>query len=203
MSKPKEMMMVVLCMLSELGLFYQFYRPIYFLETDIIEKGMVSWTIPRVIILIAMAAMFLFTISFIKGNANGLLALSYAIFLLYFVLVLLIIFSQKKQFHQTLSNEYLDTNLIVYLVTAIVAIVTLILLILRELGGIRVIPNMSSLLLLVILGQFVTHGLAMGEGNIFISKNSLFCGICSVIPYCTIYIFEKRILEPVLTGQRQ
>ena len=24
MSKPKEMMMVVLCMLSELGLFYQF-----------------------------------------------------------------------------------------------------------------------------------------------------------------------------------
>ena len=42
MSKPKEMMMVVLCMLSELGLFYQFYRPIYFLETDIIEK--VLWS---------------------------------------------------------------------------------------------------------------------------------------------------------------
>lgn len=202
MSKTKEIMIVVLCVLSELGLFYQFYRPIYFLETDIIEKGTVSWTIPRAIVLIAMAAMFLFTISFISKNVKRLLAISYAVLLLYFVVVLLIIFSQEKQFNQTLSNKYLDTNLVVYIVTSIVAIVTLLLFILREMGGIRVIPKMSSLLLLVMFGQFVTHGLVMGGGNIYISKNSLLCSVCSVMPYFTIYIFEKSILEPSITRRR-
>lgn len=122
MRRTREMVVFLLCLLSELGLFFQFYRPVYFLETDIIEKGTVSWTIPRAIVLIAMVAMFLFALSLIKGNFNGLLHISYAVLLLYFVVVLVMMFAQKKTFNEAMSNEYLHTNLIVYIVTAIIAI---------------------------------------------------------------------------------
>lgn len=202
MRRTREIIVLILFALSELGLFFQFYRPIYFLETDIIEKGTVSWTIPRAIVLIAMVAMFLFAVSLIRGNRNGLLHISYAVLLLYFIVVLVVLLAQREQFKETLNNQYLHTNLIVYIVTSIIAILTLLLFILREKGGIQLIPKMSSLLLLVLLGQFVTHGFVVGGGSIYISKISLFCGLCSVIPYFTIYIFEKTILEPTVKDYR-
>lgn len=202
MKRTREIIVLILCALSELGLFFQFYRPVYFLETDIIEKGTVSWTIPRAIVLIAMVAMFLFAVSIIWGNLNGLLHISYAVYLLYFVIVLVVLFAQRRQVKTTLSNDYLHTNLIVYIVTAVIAIFTLLLFILREKGGIRLIPKMSSLLLLVMLGQFVTHGFIVGGGSIYISKLSILCGICSIIPYFTIYVFEKSILEPTIREYR-
>lgn len=202
MRRTREVVVFLLCLLSELGLFFQFYRPVYFLETDIIEKGTVSWTIPRAIVLIAMVAMFLFALSLIKGNFNGLLHISYAVLLLYFVVVLVMMFAQKKVFYEAMNNDYLHTNLIVYIVTAVIAIITLILFILREKGGIRLVPKMSSLLLLVLLGQLVTHGIVVGGGTIYISKTSILCGVCSVIPYLTIFIFEKSILEPTVKRYR-
>ena len=111
-------------------------------------------------------------------------------------------FAQKKTFNEAMSNEYLHTNLIVYIVTAIIAIFTLILFILREKGGIRLVPKMSSLLLLVLLGQLITHGIVVGRGTIYVSKTSILCGICSIIPYLTIFVFEKGILEPTVKKYR-
>ncbi len=202
MRRTRELIVLLLCLLSELCLFYQFYRPVYFLETDIIEKGTVSWTIPRFIVLIAMAAMFLFTISLIKGNLNGLLHISYAVFILYYVVILVMMFAQKQEFNETLNSEYFHTNLIVYIATAIIAILTFGLFILREKGGIRMVLKMSSLLLLVILGQLATHGFIVGGVSIYVSGLSILCGLCSVIPYLTIFVFEKGILEPTVKRYR-
>lgn len=202
MRRTREMVVFLLCLLSELCLFYQFYRPVYFLETDIIEKGTVSWTIPRVIVLIAMAAMFLFTVSLVKGNLNGLLHISYAVFILYYVVILVMMFVQKQEFNETLNSEYFHTNLIVYIGTAIISILTFGLFILREKGGIRMVPKMSSLLLLVILGQMATHGFVTGGFSVYVSGMSIFWGICSAIPYLTIFVFEKGILEPTIRGYR-
>ena len=202
MRRTREMVVFLLCLLSELCLFYQFYRPVYFLETDIIEKGTVSWTIPRVIVLIAMAAMFLFTVSLVKGNLNGLLHISYAVFILYYVVILVMMFAQKQEFNETLNSEYFHTNLIVYIGTAIISILTFGLFILREKGGIRMFPKMSSLLLLVILGQMATHGFVTSGFSVYVSGMSIFWGICSAIPYLTIFVFEKGILEPTIRGYR-
>lgn len=202
MKRTREIVVFILCAMSELGLFYQFYRPIYFIETDIIEKGTISWTIPRAIVIVAMIAMLLFTISLIRGNAKGFLHVSYVVFVLYFVIILIVLFAQRPEFSEVLNSEYFRTNLIVYVVTAIISILTLLLFILREMGGIRLIPNMASLLLLVILGQFVSHGFVTGGGNIYVSKMSLFWGACSVLPYLTIFIFEKFILEPTVKRYR-
>ncbi len=202
MRRTREMVVFLLCLLSELCLFYQFYRPVYFLETDIIEKGTVSWTIPRVIVLIAMAAMFLFTVSLVKGNLNGLLHISYAVFILYYVVILVMMFAQKQEFNETLNSEYFHTNLIVYIGTAIISILTFGLFILREKGGIRMVPKMSSLLLLVILGQMATHGFVTSGFSVYVSGMSIFWGICSAIPYLTIFVFEKGILEPTIRGYR-
>lgn len=202
MRRTREMVVFLLCLLSELCLFYQFYRPVYFLETDIIEKGTVSWTIPRVIVLIAMAAMFLFTVSLVKGNLNGLLHISYAVFILYYVVILVMMFAQKQEFNETLNSEYFHTNLIVYIGTAIISILTFGLFILREKGGIRMVPKMSSLLLLVILGQMATHGFVTSGFGVYVSGMSIFWGICSAIPYLTIFVFEKGILEPTIRGYR-
>lgn len=202
MKRTREMVVLILCAISELGLFYQFYRPVYFIETDIIEKGTISWTIPRAIVVIAMFAMLLFTISLIRGNINGLLHVSYAVFVLYYAIILVMLFAQRPEFNDTLDNEYLRLNLIVYIVTAIITILTFLLFILREKGVIRLVPNMSSLLLLAILGQFVAHGFVTGGGNIYVSKLSLFWGVCSVVPYFTIFIFEKMVLEPTVKRYR-
>ena len=195
MKKQKEIIVFVLCLLSELGLFYQFYRPIYFIETDIIEKGTVSWTVPRAICLVSMLAIFLFALSVLIGNVKGILNISYAILMLYFAIVLMVMLSQKEALNEALNGKYIKMNIVVYVITAIVAILSLLLFILRRTGIVGLVPGMSSLMLLVVVGQFVTHGLFMGDGKVLLGYRTILCAFSSALPYFTIFIFERMVIE--------
>ena len=114
MRKGRELFVLFFCILAELGLFFQVYRPIHFVETFIIEKGMVSWTIPRIICMIPMIAIGIFAMAVIKGNANGMLHISYAVMTLYLVIMLGMMFAQRGVFIETF--EIVEMNIIVYIV---------------------------------------------------------------------------------------
>lgn len=202
MKKQREVIVFILCLLSELALFYQFYRPVYFIETDIIEKGTISWTVPRVICLVAMFGILLFAISVLIGNVKGILNISYAVLILYFAIILLVMLEQKEPLNEALNGKYIKMNIIAYVITAIVAIITLLLFILRRAGVFGLIPGMSSLMLLVVVGQLVTHGLFMGDGKVMMGYRTLLCGISSILPYFTIFIFERGIVEAEFKHQK-
>jgi small-conductance mechanosensitive channel len=195
MKRGRELFVIFLGILGELGLFFQVYRPIYFIETDIIEQGLISWTIPRLMCIIAMIAMLLFMISVFRGNVKGLLCVSYAVLLLYQVIVLFAMLSQKDMFVKAVNEEKLKLNVVIYIGTAIILILNLGIFILREKGAIRMIPNISALMLFVILGQFITHGLFVVNDSLAFGTRSLLCGVCSMMPYVAIYVFEKTVVE--------
>lgn len=200
MRKGRELFVLFFCILAELGLFFQVYRPIHFVETFIIEKGMVSWTIPRIICMIPMIAIGIFAMAVIKGNANGMLHISYAVMTLYLMIMLGMMFAQRGVFIETF--EIVEMNIIVYIVGAVLGILTLLLFIFREKGAIRFIPNMSSLLLLVILAQFISHFFALADGKAYMSRLSFVCSVCAAMPYVAIYLFEKIMVEPTIKQYR-
>ena len=136
----------------------------------------------------------------IKGNANGMLHISYAVMTLYLVIMLGMMFAQRGVFIETF--EIVEMNIIVYIVGAVLGILTLLLFIFREKGAIRFIPNMSSLLLLVILAQFISHFFALADGKAYMSRLSFVCSVCATMPYVAIYLFEKRVVEPTIRQYR-
>ena len=176
---------------------FQLYKPNYFFSSSIIIVG-TSFTVARVLILLAIAGMTVFSISVYRGNLKGRLHISYFIMIIYSVFMILFS-TAPMQFKATLENDKIELNALVYLITTIFAIIVFTLFILREKGGISSIPKMSSLMLLVIVGQFVTNGVFVNSGSIISHPRELVYGVISVLPYLTIFLFEYFILEPTMS----
>jgi hypothetical protein len=200
MNNKKEIGILLLGIISELTMAFQVLKPNYFFCSSMVIVG-TSYTIARAIILVNMLGMAIFIASVYRGNIQGRLHVSYGIMLCYAVLMIVLSIA-PKQYMSAVNNSKIEMNSLVYLVTMILEILIFTLFILREKGAISIIPKMSSLMLLVILGQFVTNGLFIYEGAIVSHPAYLIFGLMSALPYITIFLFEFFILEPTMLRYR-
>ena len=200
MSRVREFIVLLLCFLAEAGMAFQILKPNYFFSSSMIIAG-TSYTIARAIILINMFGMLIFAISVFMGNIKGGLHISYFIMMIYAV-VMIVMAIAPRQYQVALKNERLEMNSLVYLVTMILVILVFAVFILREKGGIRVIPKFSSVMLLVVVGQFVTNGLFIEKGIMISGSIYLLFGLIAALPYIAIFVFEQFILEPTMMRYR-
>ena len=192
---------MALCFLSEISMLFQIYKPNYFFNLSLVITGTNYWIAARAILLINMAGLALFALSVWRGNVKGRLHQSYFIMLLYSVIMFLAAVV-PKQFRNTINNDSLELNALVYLLTTIMTVIVFALFILREKGAIRHISKMSTLMLFVIIGQIVTNGLFV-NGSVIISHPIYFVlGIMSAMPYISVFVFEYFILEPTMKYYR-
>ncbi len=201
MSRKREWIVMALCFLSEISMLFQIYKPNYFFNLSLVITGTNYWIAARAILLINMAGLALFALSVWRGNVKGRLHQSYFIMLLYSVIMFLAAVV-PKQFRNTINNDSLELNALVYLLTTIMTVIVFALFILREKGAIRHISKMSTLMLFVIIGQIVTNGLFV-NGSVIISHPIYFVlGIMSAMPYISVFVFEYFILEPTMKYYR-
>ena len=192
---------MALCFLSEISMLFQIYKPNYFFNLSLVITGTNYWIAARAILLINMAGLALFALSVWRGNVKGRLHQSYFIMLSYSVIMFLAAVV-PKQFRNTINNDSLELNALVYLLTTIMTVIVFALFILREKGAIRHISKMSTLMLFVIIGQIVTNGLFV-NGSVIISHPIYFVlGIMSAMPYISVFVFEYFILEPTMKYYR-
>ena len=71
--------------------------------------------------------------------------------------------------------------------------------ILRELGLMRYIDKISTVLLLAIIGQLVSNGLLLRGSD---PVRSLICGLITALPTLAIFIFEAFVLEASIRRNR-
>lgn len=200
MSRVREDIVLFLCFLAEAGLFFQFIKPNYFFSSSMIIVG-TSFLVARAIILINMFGMLVFAISVFRGNVKGRLNTSYLIMLVY-AIAMLVFAIVPRQYTTALAKSELEMNALLYLVTMILAVLVFTVFILREKGAIRLIPKFSSVMLLVIIGQFVTNGLFIDKGELISGATYLLFGLIAALPYIAVFVFEKFVLEPTMIKYR-
>lgn len=200
MINRKEIVILFLCILSEIGMAYQLLKPNYFFCSSMIIAG-TGFMLARAFIIVQMAGMALFGLSVYRGNIKGRLHVSYFIMLCYAALMIIATIVPDK-YMSAVNNKAIEMNALVYLITMILAIIIFALFILREKGGIRTVPKLSSIMLLVIIGQFITNGVFINDGGIASGPIYLIFGIMSAMPYITVFLFERFILEPTMLQYR-
>lgn len=157
----------------------------------------VSRVVAAIITAISMLAMVLFTLSVYRGNIKGRLKTSYSLMLLH--TVVMIIASMVMQKVLNFNKEDSKMSVGVYFITILILAAILIVYILRESGGMRLIPNLSSVMLLVVLGQLVSNGLFIEN---LVKVRGVLYGVIAAFPYLTIFVFEKLVLEPTMKKYR-
>lgn len=207
MSKKRELIVLILCMLSELGMCAQILKPNWCTGTSFImflvggnqlsvnvDAYHVSHIITAVIVAIAMLGMILFAVSVARGNAKGRLELSYFIILIHHIILLVSAVAIQKVW--VFSNKS-DTklNVTIFFVSELFMVVMMAMYVLREHGRIRLIPNISAVLLMVTFGQFIANGMLVDALS---TKRAIIYGIIAALPTFTIFVFEKFILEPTM-----
>lgn len=196
MKIQKELIILLLSIVSEIGMAYEFVKPNYFFCSSMVIVGM-GFMVARLIVLIKMAGMAVFAIAVHRGNMKGRLHISYIILLVYsFVMVAASIL--PRQYMSAVHNEKIEMNALIYLITMILAIIVFTIFIFREKGAIRIVPRISSIMLMVVIGQFVTNGVFINNGSIVSGVHYLLFGLASAFPYFTIFLFEYFILEPTM-----
>lgn len=200
MERVREYIVLFLCFLAEAGMAFQFMKPNYFFSYSMIVSG-TDYTIAKVVLLINMFGTLLFAISVFRGNIKGRLHKSYFIMAIY-SMIMIILAITSRQYKSGLSNETLEMNTWLYFATLLLSIIVFAVFVLREKGGIRLIPKFSSVMLLVIIGQFVTNGLFINKGELLSGMSYLMFGAIATLPYVAIYFFEKFVLEPTMMEYR-
>lgn len=199
MKRGREIIVLILCVLSEIALAFQLKQPQHFASSAIIIAGTndTEWFIARILVLLSMIGMAVFALSVWRGNAKGKLHISYFIMLIQaaIMFVLPILSGRLNAFMQ---SEKVKLNTGLYIITMILAVLVLALFILREKGAMRVMPKLSTLMLLVIIGQFATNGIfaktVVAEPTIYM----LTYGAISTLPYLSIFVFEYFVVEPTM-----
>lgn len=196
MERVREYIVLFFCFIAELGMAFQFIKPNYFFNSSMIIAG-TNYTVARAVLLIKILGILVFAISVFRGNARGRLHRAYFIIGIH-AAIMIILAITSNQYKSTLANDMLAMNTWLYFGTLLLLIIILVVYVLREKGGVRLIPNFSALLLLVIIGQFVTNGLFVNKGALISGPTYLLFGIIAAMPYVAIYVFEKFVLEPIM-----
>lgn len=200
MERIREYIVLFLCFLAEMGMTFQFIKPNYFFNSSMIIAG-TNYTIARIVLLVNMLGILVFAVSVFIGNIKGGLHRSYFIMLLY-AAAMIVLAIAPHQYQNALAKNELEMNSLLYLITMLLSILVFAVFILREKGGIRLIPKFSSVMLLVIIGQFVTNGLFVNKGELISGPIYLLFGAVATLPYVAVYVFEKFVLEPTMMKYR-
>ena len=210
MEKKRIFIVLALSFLSVIGLALQALKPnwctgtsyiMYITGGNQLESLRSAYQASRItaaiVVGICIIGMLIFALSVYRGNLKGRLKIAYVILLIH--TVIMIIASIAVQSLWAFNNEDSKINVSVYFISMLTAGVTLAIFVLREHGGIRLIPNFSAVMLLVAFGQFVSNGLFVDS----ISKaKGLLYGVISALPYFTIFVFEKFVLEDTVKRYR-
>lgn len=172
---------------------YELIKPNYFFCSSMIIVG-TSFMVARLLVLIKMLGIFVFAIAVHRGNRSGRLSVSYIIMLVYSILMVVVALL-PRQYMSAVRNEKIELNSLVYLITMLLALIMFAIFIFREKGAIRIIPKISSIMLLVVIGQFVTNGIFIDNGSIVTGVHGIIFGLASALPYLIIFLFENFILE--------
>lgn len=199
MKRGREIIVLILCVLSELGLAFQLKQPQHFASSAIIIAGTndTEWIIARILILISMLGIAVFTTSVWRGNIKGRLHIAYFIMLIQ-AAIMFILPMLSGRINSFMQSEKVKLNTGIYIITMILAVLVLALFILREKGAMRVMPKLSTLMLLVVIGQFVTNGVFAKTVVAEPTAYMLAYGLLSALPYVAIFVFEYFVVEPTM-----
>lgn len=211
MSRVRAVIVYIIVLLAEGSLFYMAKEPTLCTGTNYImwlaggaklEKvervRQLAHLSAGVICLLACIGLLLMAIDLFGGKSKGLLKFAYlfmAVYSLLQIAVCIMLWTTTNRI-DTIERR---TNLIVYLVSQVIMLFVLSLYILRELGLIRFFDKLSTVLLLVVIGQFVTNGFLMPNSKI---SWSLLYGLMSALPTIAIFVFEALILEASIRRNR-
>lgn len=203
MKRGREIIVLILCVLSELGLAFQLKQPQHFASSAIIIAGTndTAWIIARTLVALSMIGIAVFALSVWRGNVKGKLHISYFIMLIQAAIMFILPMLSGK-ITSLMQSEKVKLNTGIYILTMIMAVLVLTLFILREKGAMRVMPKLSTLMLLVVIGQFVTNGIfaksVIAEPTLYM----LAYGAMSTLPYVSIFVFEYFVVEPTMSRYR-
>ena len=210
MGKFKRIGIMVMCVLSELAILAQMWKVSYFVGTSCLMK-MIAWdklgsrdvffkahVLTAIVMGIEFLGMLIFMISFIRTNRKGRLKISYIIMLIHTALMAFVsmMFMRVWKF----DNDNGKLNIAIFFLSMLILGAVLVVFVLREQMGSRYGFIFSPVLLLVIVGLFSTNGLFGFSG---VSRlQGMISGIIVILPYLTIFIFEKFVLEPAMKRYR-
>ncbi|MCR5703557.1 MAG: hypothetical protein K6G85_02950 [Eubacterium sp.] len=210
MGKIKRIGIIIMCILSELAILVQMWKVSYFTGTACLMK-MIGWdklNDPEIfrkahiltagLMGIEFVGMLVFTISFIRSNRKGRLKVAYGILLIHTALMAFVsmMFMRVWRF----DNENGKLNIAIFFLSMLILGAVFVVFVLREQVGSRYGFIVSPVLLLVMVGLFSTNGL-FGFSGISRTKGIL-AGLIVVLPYLTIFLFEKFVLEPAMKKYR-
>lgn len=203
MKRGREIIVLILCALSELGLAFQLKQPQHFASSSIIIAGTndVAWIIARILVLLSMIGVAIFALSVWRGNIKGRLHISYAVMLIQ-AAIMFVLPMLSGRINSFMHSEKVKLNTGLYIITMILAVLVFALFILREKGAMRVMPKLSTLMLLVVVGQFVTNGVFAKSVVAEPTPYMLAYGLISALPYIAIFIFEYFVVEPTMSKYR-
>lgn len=210
MSKGKRILIIVMCILSELSILTQMWKVNYFTGTSCLMKmaageklGVHSiyfkaHIVTAVVMSLELIGMLIFFISFLRNNRKGRLKTSYIVLLLHTGIMALTSMMFQRAYKVNDSN--LKLNITIYFLSMLILGAVLVVFIMREQMGAHYGFIFSPVLLLVMVGLFSTNGLFGLDG---MSKTKgILAGILVIIPYLTIFVFEKIVLEPAMKKYR-
>lgn len=215
MSRAREVIVLILCALGVGGLGFQAKEPTLCTGTSYImwivggnqlnhnaDTRHVAHIIVGVVCVIAIAALILLAVDLFGGKSKGLLKVSYFLFLIYHIIM---IASCVVVFRVTdLGNKASDKlNISIFFVSELIMVIMLAVYLLRELGTIRVIPNLSAVLLVVVAGQLLANGVLIDAHSPVAVAKGLFYGLCASMPIIAMFVFEKFILEASIRRRRR
>lgn len=209
MSKGKRIVILIMCILSELSILMQMWKVEYFTGTASIMKMVAgnrlgehdvyfkAHVITAIVMAIEFAGMLVFTISFIRSNRKGRLKTSYIILLVHTALMAF----ESMMFQRAWKlDEHLKLNVTIYFLAMLILGAVFVIFILREHTDSHYGFIFSPILLLVMVGLFFTNGLFGFSG---ISRlKGIIAGLLVIFPYLTIFTFEKLVLEPAMKKYR-
>lgn len=204
MNRKREIVVLVLCLIAEIGLAFQLKEPYHFTSTSLVIEGVKDnnwWIITRSLVAMNMIGLALFAISVWKGNRKGKLHISYFVMLIQAAAMFLLP-TATGYVSIIMDSELLKFNVGIHMLTLILIVLILALFILREKGAIRVMPKLSSVMLLAVLGEFIVNGIFSSSVVTEPTLNMVIYGIISALPYLTIFVFEFFILEPTMRRYR-
>ncbi len=210
MDKVKRISIIVMCILSQLAILVQMWKVNYFIGPSCLMKMvggeklgdhsvyLKSHIITAVVMGIQLLGMLVFLISFIRQNRKGRLKISYIILLLHSGIMAFIAMAFQRTWK--IPERNLKLNITVYFLSMLIIIAVMVVFIMREQMGARYGFIFSPVLLLAMVGLLSTNGLFGFSG---ISRiKGIVTGVTAILPYLTIFVFEKLVLEPAMKKYR-
>ncbi|MCR5736255.1 MAG: hypothetical protein K6G64_01230 [Eubacterium sp.] len=210
MGKGKRILIIVMCILSELSILLQMWKVNYFTGTSCLMKMAAgeklgthsvyfkSHIVTAVVMSLEFLAMLIFFISFLRNNRKGRLKTSYIVLLLHTGIMAFT--SMMFQRAYKVENSNLKLNITVYFLSMLILGAVLVVFIMREQMGAHYGFVFSPVLLLVMVGLFSTNGLFGMNGMSRVT--GILTGGTVILPYLTIFTFEKIVLEPSMKKYR-